>query len=158
MRTLLRQYVATRLAFSRDVSDAADSRRDEARTNESLDAMWTLAVRVANRDPRSTMTPLFVQALSDTIDESADQAAALSATIPESVIGVLVALVLIAVGMMGYGFGRTGIRRPAMSLMLAVMFALVIETILDLDRPQQGLIRVSLQPLVDVQTYLESRR
>jgi hypothetical protein len=39
--------------------------------------------------------------------------------------------------------------------LFVVMFALVIGTILDLDRPQGGLIKVSLEPLQAVQKLLE---
>ena len=154
---LLRQYVVARIAFSRDIANVSERSRDEAQTLRLQDRMWTVVRDAAQRNAQSTTVPLVIEALNETIDEATDQTAALTATIPESVIAVLVLLVLIAVGMMGYGLGKAKRRRPFISLLLAAMFALVIATILDLDRPQQGLITVSLQPLTDLQARLDVR-
>ena len=117
--------------------------------------MWTLAVSESRSDPHSTMVALFVLTLNDTIDASSEQAAALAATIPPSVLWIVVIVVIIASSLLGANFGRVGRFDWTAFALFAVMFALVIGMILDLDRPQGGLIKVSLEPLQAVQKMLE---
>jgi hypothetical protein len=158
MRALLRRYIARRLEFSAAGVDVQGRARAQVGSERLQNQMWATAARAAKSDPRSTTVPLLIQSLNATIDASSEQDEVLAATIPASVVLVLVFLVLIAVGLMGFGFGRSRSRRPVMSAVLALMFALVIMTILDLDRPQSGFIQVSLKPLTDAQQLLDSRK
>jgi ABC-type molybdate transport system ATPase subunit len=52
---------------------------------------------------------------------------------------------------MGYHAGLSGTRRSLAIVAVAVTFAVVIELIADLDRPQEGILRISQQALLDVQ-------
>jgi ABC-type molybdate transport system ATPase subunit len=52
---------------------------------------------------------------------------------------------------MGYHAGLAGTGRSLAVVAVAVAFSVVIELIADLDRPQQGVLRVSQQALLDVQ-------
>lgn len=52
---------------------------------------------------------------------------------------------------MGYHAGMVGTRRSLAILAVAVTFSVVIELIADLDRPQEGVLRISQQALLDVQ-------
>ena len=52
---------------------------------------------------------------------------------------------------MGYHAGLSGTRRSLAILAVAVTFSVVIELIADLDRPFEGVLRVSQQALLDVQ-------
>jgi ABC-type molybdate transport system ATPase subunit len=52
---------------------------------------------------------------------------------------------------MGYLEGLAGTRRSLAVIAVAVAFSVVIELIADLDRPQEGILRVSQQALLDVQ-------
>ena len=51
---------------------------------------------------------------------------------------------------MGYQFGLTGERSWAVTILLALVFTAVILLIADLDRPQQGLLTVSQQAMIDL--------
>ena len=64
---------------------------------------------------------------------------------------------LTALAMLGVGYhaGLTGTIRSLSSLILAVTFAAVILLVADLDRPQDGMLRVSQQALVDVRATME---
>ncbi|HLN46928.1 MAG TPA: hypothetical protein VK216_01545, partial [Magnetospirillaceae bacterium] len=106
MWSTLRQYVQARIDFA--AAGTAPGARDEpGRRSTALQAtMWTLAMRAAQRDPHSTMVPLFIQTLNDTIDLSSEQDAALGATIPDAVLIILVGVVLIAAALLGANFGR----------------------------------------------------
>jgi hypothetical protein len=97
------------------------------------------------------MVPLFIAALNDTINLSAEERAVLNTHIPDVVIVWLLLIAFIASGMMGYGFGRQGKRALIFKAVFAIMVALVFGLVLDLDRPQRGIIRVNLAPIQNLQ-------
>jgi hypothetical protein len=63
-------------------------------------------------------------------------------------------LAVLAMGMLGYRAGMSGRRSPLATLALALAFSAILVLINDLDRPQQGLVGVSQQTLIDLQTRL----
>lgn len=152
----LRDYVAARLAFAR--ADAAPQRRaiaDAASSRIQRD-MWGLTVRSARRDTRSTLLPLVVGGLNDAINLSTEERAVNSNHIPDVVIIWLLLIAFIASAMMGYGFGRQGKHALIFKVTFAVMVAIVFGLVLDLDRPQRGIIRVNLGPLLAVQQSMNA--
>jgi hypothetical protein len=151
VRADLQAYVGERLAFAR--ADAAPQQRAIADNNSTQlqRSMWHLATQAAGHDPHSTMVPLFVAALNDVINLSAEERAVLTNHVPDVVIVWLLLIALIASLMMGYGFGREGRRALIVKSIFAVMVALVFGLVLDLDRPQRGIIRVNLAPMQVVQ-------
>ena len=54
----------------------------------------------------------------------------------------------------GYQVGMSGTRRLRGTPVLAAAFSLVILMIADIDRPGEGLMRVSQQPIADVQQMM----
>jgi hypothetical protein len=156
IRSDLRSYVSQRIAFAR--ADALPEQRAlaDAKSLELQRDMWQAAVRTARRDPHSTMVPLFIGELNDTIDLSTEEGAVLVAHIPDLVIIGLLLIAFIASAMMGYGFGRQGQRALVFKALFAVMLAIALGLILDLDRPQRGLIRVNLAPLQNVQRLMQA--
>jgi uncharacterized membrane protein YtjA (UPF0391 family) len=68
----------------------------------------------------------------------------------------LLLIAFIASATMGYGFGRQGKRAVISKVLFAVMVAIVVGLVLDLDRPQRGIIRVNLAPLQTVQQTMEA--
>jgi hypothetical protein len=151
VRSELGAYVAARLAFAQ--ADAAPEKRvaADAKSNELQADMWSAAMQAARRDGHSTMVPLFVAALNDLINLSTEERAVLTNHVPDVVIMWLLLIGLIAAVMMGYGFGREGKRALVFKGVFAAMLALVFGLILDLDRPQRGIIRVNLSAMQKVQ-------
>jgi hypothetical protein len=147
MRGYLRRYVDARIAFAdAEINDRV--RAQAVRHSEALQQeMWGLAVAQAARDQHPTMLPLFIQALNDMIDESGEEADVSAAHIPDPVVMVLVIVIGFASLLLGIGFGRTDHRGGLEIVFFAMTLALVVATILDLDRPQRGFIRINLQPL-----------
>lgn len=148
-------YIDERLMYAESDTDPAQRQISEAKSNQLQRDMWGLAAAAAHRDPHSTMVPLFVLALNDTAALSREEAAILNAHIPDVVVFGLLIIALISAVMLGYGFGREGKRALIFKATFAVMVALVFGLVLDLDRPQRGLIRVSLVPMQTVQALME---
>lgn len=155
-RADLRAYVAERITFARaDANPQQRASADLKSVDEQRD-LWKRAMAAARRDPRSTLVPLYIAALNDTINLSVEERAVLGAHIPDIVVIGLLLIAFIASLMMGYGFGRQGQRAIAFKALFAIMLAIALGLILDLDRPQRGLIRVNLAPLQTVQRIMEA--
>jgi hypothetical protein len=157
VRNELRVYIQERLEFAQ--ADAAPQQRAAAdRDSEAIQRqMWSNAVRAARQDPHSTIVPLFVTALNDTINLSIEERAVLTNHIPDIVMVWLLLIALIASGMMGYGYGRERKHAVVFKAVFAVMVALVFGLILDLDRPQRGIIRVNLASMQRVQQLMDAQ-
>jgi hypothetical protein len=155
MRAALRDYVRERLDFirSEDASPEQAAIQDDSATLQR--AMWSLAMKEAARDPRSTMIPLFVSSLNETIDLSTKEGAALSAHIPDIVILLLIALIVVTAGMLGTMFARIRQHAVAPRVVYAFALAIAIGLVFDLDRPQRGLIRVNLQAMQTLQQSMQ---
>lgn len=156
VRSDLRRYEAVRLSFAQADADPEQRARADRQSDVIQGDLWQLAVQSARRDARSTVVPLYIGALNETIDLSAEQRAILSTHIPDVVIIGLLLIAFIASAMMGYGFGRQGQRATVFKALFAIMLAIAIGLILDLDRPQRGLIRINLAPLQTLQQVMTS--
>ncbi|MFZ1019230.1 MAG: hypothetical protein WAN39_15325 [Candidatus Cybelea sp.] len=155
-RADLRIYVAERIAFAQADTDPNRRLAADEKSSAVQRGLWHAALQSARRDPHSTMVPLFIAALNDAINLSIEERAVLTTHIPDVVIIGLLLIAFIASAMMGYGFGRQGQRALIFKASFAVMLAIAFGLVLDLDRPQRGLIRVSLAPLQAVQRLMET--
>ncbi|MGH7708470.1 MAG: hypothetical protein ACREM8_13200 [Vulcanimicrobiaceae bacterium] len=152
-RDLLRQYVEARIGYLSGNGHSEARAAAAVRTDALQQRLWRLAVGAQAADARSTSTPLFIQAVNDAIDVSSLQRGALAAHIPDSIILILIGVVLTA-GVL-FGFTCRSARTATLPLVaLALVFGVVIATIVDLDQPQSGWIRVDLTAVRSVQNLL----
>jgi len=77
--------------------------------------------------------------------------------VPPTLWATLYLLMAVGMLMMGIQIGLSGPRQFGMELFLAVAFSVVLFLIADLDRPQEGLINVSQQAMLALQTKLHAR-
>ena len=145
VRSLLREYTALRAEGAASIM----SLQGMANTSALHDRLWALAA-TAGTQSNSISTGLFIQSLNELIDLDAVRVTALRNQIPDSIWLMLFVVTIFAMTAMGYEFGLTGARSWAVTLLLVIVFTTVITLIADLDRPQQGLVRVSQQPLIDL--------
>ena len=147
VRGLLREYVAARLIAIEPGRIAEGIQRSE----DIQQQMWTEAETVGNKNPNSIVVGLFVQSLNQMIDlHAARMQASLRSRIPGAIWLGLFAVAALSLATMGYHAGLSGTRRSLAIVAVAVTFSVVIELIADLDRPQQGILRISQQALLDV--------
>jgi len=99
---------------------------------------------------------LFVQSLNDVIDLHAKRLqASLRSRLPVTIWAALFAVAMLSFTAMGYHEGlSSGTRRSPAVLAVTLGFAIVIWLVADLERPHQGVLRVSQQPLVDLQNSM----
>ena len=148
IRGLLREYVSVRLDAVRSGNIAEGIRRSE----DIQQKVWTEAETVGNKNPNSIVVGLFVQSLNEMIDLHAKRLqTGVRSRIPAAIWLGLFAVASLSLATMGYHAGLSGTRRSLAILAVAVTFSVVIELIADLDRPFEGVLRVSQQALLDVQ-------
>ena len=153
IRGLLRDYVGVRLEAVKSGNVAEGIRRSE----QIQQQVWTEAENVGEKNPNSIVVGLFVQSLNEMIDLHAKRLqAGLRSRIPAAIWLGLFAVAALSLATMGYHAGLSGTRRSLAILAVAVTFSVVIELIADLDRPQEGVLRVSQQALLDVQRSMHS--
>jgi hypothetical protein len=148
IRALLRNYVDTRLEAVRSGNIAEGMRQSENIQNN----VWTHAIAVGEKNPNSIVVGLFVQSLNDMIDLHAKRVqASLRSRIPGAIWIGLFAVAALSLATMGYHAGMVGTRRSLAIFAVALTFSVVIELIADLDRPQEGVLKVSQHALLDLQ-------
>jgi hypothetical protein len=154
---VLRRYVDARVNFAsaRNLSDLPRLREVATRLQPEL---WSRVTAFAARDQRSVPAGLLLETTNQMIDLEATRWAYFWGHVPRSVISVNVFVAMLAATLLGYGFGLVGRRQIISILMLALSISAVLTVIVDLDRPWQGYIRVSQQPMIDLQQQLNSAR
>jgi len=146
-RELLRQYAPLRV----NVGDRDQLATNFERSEEILGDLWAIAEDLARTTPGSETLALYIETLNATIDLHETRVTALSyARVPETVVLLLIAGALLTVGMVGYGAGLTRRRSLLSAVVLVIVLGAVITLIVDLDRPREGFLQVSQQPLLDL--------
>jgi hypothetical protein len=151
IRRLLREYVDLRLAAVQE----AQLEPGIQRSIQIQDELWKKAVSAAEKDARSIPTGLFIQSLNDLIDLHAKRLlVGLRSRIPMTVWLVLFTVAALSFGSLGYHSGLTGARRSPIVLTLAITFAFVLWMVIDLDRPLEGFLRISQQPMIELRSTM----
>jgi hypothetical protein len=149
---LLREYVPLRIATPDRARLAASIERSEELQAE----LWTIAEGVA-RTEGSDVVALYIESLNEVIDLHTERVVAgVYSRVPPTILWLLVSGVILSLGLVGYDAGQNGRRSPIIAIVLVLSLGAVIWLVVDLDRPQDGLISTSQQPLIDLQEQLES--
>ena len=107
------------------------------------------------RTPARSWVGLYVQSLNEVIDlHSKRVTIGLRTRIPGSIWFALYFVTFLGMAVLGYHGGLAGAGRSLAVLALALTFSGVIVLIADLDRPQEGLLRVSQQPMIDLRNTM----
>jgi len=155
IRGLLRNYVEVRVKAAAGEVDLGEA----IRRSEALhDRMWALAAEVGQKNAGSIPAGLFIQSLNEVIDLHLKRVTVgIRNRVPPTIWATLYLLMVVGMIMMGTQIGLSGARHIGTELALAVAFSVVLFLIADLDRPQEGLINVSQQAMVELQTKLNAR-
>lgn len=152
VQALLRQYLDVRVQEGRvDATEPGlhESLLHQAKLMEAQ--LWSHAVRAAELDGRPVTSGLFIQSLNELIDTSCTRNAALDRHVPEIVLFLMFATIVLTTATLGYASGIAGHRVTFAAFILVVLIALVVFLIIDLDRPRRGLIHVSQESLLSLQ-------
>jgi hypothetical protein len=151
IRELLRQYVPLRIV----VTDADNVAADIQASQEILAKLWAISEDVARTTDQGDLVSLYLDSLNQTIDlHETRVTAGLYARVPETVVLLLVGGSALSLGMVGYSAGLTKRRGLLNAVVLVLALGAVIMIVVDLDRPREGFIQVSQQPLIDLQQQI----
>jgi hypothetical protein len=127
-------------------------------SNAMQDRMWALAEEAGRREPGSITIGLFIQALNEVIEAQVKRVTVgVRNRVPATIWVTLYLIMFIVMLMMGIQVAQGGTRHWGIELALALTFSTALFLIVDLDRPQEGLINVSQQAMVDLQTRLRAK-
>jgi hypothetical protein len=152
---LLRHYVEVRLQFYQAGIAGQGFQKAKDQTERLQLQLWSRASAWADKDPRAVTAGLFLQSLNETIDLHSKGLTALENHVPGIILVLLYFVALAAIGLIGYGCGLAGRRNFMVTMVTCVLIAAVVVVIIDLDRPQRGLIRVGLGRMVELRHSLE---
>jgi hypothetical protein len=70
---------------------------------------------------------------------------------------VLWGVAALSFGSIGYSNGLSGARGTPAVLSVALTFAIVLWLVIDLDRPQEGLLQISQQPMIKLRQSMQEK-
>ncbi|MBS2002819.1 MAG: hypothetical protein JST44_15015 [Cyanobacteria bacterium SZAS LIN-5] len=150
VKRLLRQYVQVRIngIVPEELNEIA------AKSQGLQHQLWSVAAAFGKEKP-NPITGLFISSLNETIDMDSKRInIGIYARVPDSVWLVLFAVSMLSMLGVGYYSGQTGSRSWAEILLLVLTFALVTLLVADLDRPHEGFIKASQQPMESLQKQI----
>jgi hypothetical protein len=152
LRALLREYVDVRV---RAALGQESMPRALMRTEELQDQLWSRVVALGQDASTMPSASVFGQALMKMIDVHLRRVAAtMHNSIPSTIWLALYCVLGLAMGITGYRAGIVGRRSMAATAVMVLAFAAIFHLIADLDRPQEGFLTISQQPMLDLQTKL----
>ena len=147
IENLLREYVPLRIESSNQTQLEADY----TRSKKIHDELWTQAKELVRETPDTEVKALFIDSLNELIDlHTTRMTARIYSRVPETVVLVLVIGAVLTMGVVGYSAGLTSRRGMLSAVMLIIALGAVLTLVIDLDRPREGFLQVSQQPLIDL--------
>jgi hypothetical protein len=156
LRELLRDYVDLRCNFSHAGRDPKEHAALLEKSDRLQEAIWSATIRSVAGRPSTPVDALLIDAVNAMIDVHSERLRAHRDHVPSIVIGLLISVALASVGLVGYAAGRKGEQRHWMRTLIPLLLVAVIVLIIDLDRPREGFILVSQQPLLDLQVAIHA--
>jgi hypothetical protein len=152
LRALLREYVDVRIEAVQPGKLAQGVRRSENLQNR----LWEMTVPIATKNPNSIIVGLFVQSLNDVIDLHTKRlTAGVRNRIPFAIWAALYGISILSFAAMGYHSGLIRTTRSLVVIAVAFTFSVVITLIADLDRSQEGILKVNQQALIELRQSMK---
>jgi hypothetical protein len=153
VRKLLRDYVELRLVQAVRLDNVEQAVR---RSEELHRDLWKEAEAVARDQPGSIAAELFIESLNRTIELHAMRVkVAVRSGIPGILWVTLFVVAILNLAAVGYHGGLVGTRRSPTIATVVLSLSIVLMLTADLDRPQEGALRVSQQAMIDLRRTMD---
>lgn len=146
-RNLLRKYVEVRLAAAADLTQVESA---ITHSEEIHGELWSIVEDNVRQGKESDIMAIFVESINEVIDVHSLRLAAVNLRLPRLLGIVVYAATVLSFLLVGVSNSADGKRDFAAILLFALAFVAVLIIIVDLDRPQEGLLTVSQAALSDL--------
>lgn len=140
LRSSMKEYVEARIVVFERSHNEEELQVNQARLDSISKSVWMIVASYAKIDPTTVRTSELIPALNEMIDIVTTRRATFEATIPDSILYFLLLLCLTSAFLLAHD------RKTNADWVVVVGFALMLSatifTIIDLDRPQNGLINM----------------
>ena len=151
IRTLLAKYVDLRLA----TFNGASVEEVVAGSQETLTKLWSLTESMMKENPARDELSLFTASMNEVINVNTRRTmAVLTSRLPSTIVFVLYLVAGLGMLMVGFRHSYAGKRNLTSTLAMILVFTVVMMLIIDLDRSQEGFLRVNQQAMTDLQTQI----
>lgn len=158
IRDSFRQYLDSRLAVYRKVTDLDAAHTELAKATALQTTIWTQAIGVGQREGASPDSiKLLLPALNEMFDIATTRTMATQTHPPYVIYSMLIALALASALLAGFGMAGSKSRSWLHILGFAGVMAVAVYVIIDLEFPRLGLIRVDTfdQALVELRASMK---
>ena len=146
-RDLLREYVEMRLAAAADTTLLEST---VTRSEEIHGQLWSMVEDNVRQGQETDIMALFVDSINEVIDVHTLRLTAVDLRLPRMLGIVLYVATILSFLLVGVASSDDGKRDTLTILLFALAFVAVLMIIVDLDRPQQGLLTVSQTAMEDL--------
>jgi hypothetical protein len=144
VRQLFRQYLDARLRMYALLPDMAAAEEELARTQGIQRDIWSHAIEASQSDPTGNAAKLLLPSLNEMIGVTTTRNVALHTRLPSLIFALLVALALMSGLLAGHAMAKRQRRSWLHAVLYATFVAITIYSVLDLDNPRAGLIKLDV--------------
>jgi hypothetical protein len=148
-RQILTDSTAAGLADYQSPYDPELIRRTTDRVNRDEGELWRIASSALHTRETTLGLSLLMESLNNMIDIIAQQHQALASHVPTAIVVLTLCLVTLGTLSLGFRFALGGSRPLILSIIYVSAYVIVIEMMIDYDRPNTGFVTVSLTPLTE---------
>jgi hypothetical protein len=144
-RDLLKYYVSARVRVLDKNANIPELLKASEQTHQAL---WDIVVQYPKEGADTKLVGLYIASLNDLIDSHTSRVVVgVHYHVHSSIWLILLAMSVLSMAALGFQFAYSGGRRVWLCMILATTFSLVLLLIEDLDRPNQGSVRVDQSPV-----------
>ena len=153
MQRLFREYLEARLRVYESFPDLKIVEGRIAQAAQLQNRIWTRAVAAGRLDPTQHTTRILLPALNEMIDVTTARTVALRTHLPFLVFALLIVVALLSALIAGYAMSKRKSRSLLHMVLYAASVSMTVYTVLDLDNPRSGLIRLDAAENVLLQLH-----
>ena len=152
LRTLLRDYAHVRLDAANQVIDLPTA---VARSEKLYTEMWLIIERSVRQGNDSDIMTSLVVAVNDVINTHSLRITAATKRLPKILGVVLILSTILSFSLVGAASSADRKRDTAAIFLFAIVFTAVLLIMVDLDRPQEGMLTVNQAAMTNVLRQIE---
>jgi hypothetical protein len=152
---LLKDYVDARIDYYQVGISPEQLRDRNVRAYNIESKLWEHAISASKSGINPIPIGQFVTSLNNMIDINEKRQVALENHVPTPVVLLLFIVATTSMGFIGYEYGLKGKRRHISTAIFALLIAVVLTFIMDIDRPRRGFVQISEESLLRLQEVIK---